>query len=113
MAPDRASTGVCCRPWVARSTVQVTIDPRREQGTFVVGRRFNGQSLESRRVVDRETTYQLLSSFRLPLFDRSQLDADGTYELSIRAVVSGGEAREMTTMTLAKADLVLSPPPCD
>jgi hypothetical protein len=54
-------------------------------------------------VVDRDTAYDLLASFHLPLFSAHR--PDGPYGVSVRAIVAGGGAKEFTTGILAKADV--------
>lgn len=91
---------------IASSTVNVRLRPTGAGDRFDVVRRFNGQAADAHQLVDRQVAYQLVSSFRLPLFDVRQLDADGSYEVTIKAMLAGGREGPLTTNVLARTTLL-------
>jgi len=93
------------RPF-AHTTVQMFVRQAQESDRFEVTRRYNGERLTD--VVDRETLYDLISAFRFPLFEITDVPP-GPYRVSVRAVVDGGSEAPVSTSILASADVEPGP----
>ena len=89
-------------PGVIRASAQRIND----SDTFSVSRSVNGVITENGVQVDRQGAFTWLTSFPpVPLFEPFQLDDHAPHNLTISAILEGGEAPRIVTSILARAHL--------
>jgi hypothetical protein len=90
---------------VRRSTLEVFVSPSKAPGTCETSRQLNGRWLESRRVLSCTDAYRAISSFDVPAFTLTGV-TPGSFDVTIRATVTGGRSVKVKTPVLARTRLI-------